>query len=482
MSQHQKDLRRALKCSPSGITRSPWRHRSKVAKLLPADLARIKEKRAAARSAFTISLTAALECVDREAERLHAEHPNHSKDYYLQQIMQTGNCVQSKRKPNRWNAFQRQMLKEINDELPPGAPRYKITNPVVRTRIMGEWNKLDHKSRDEATEASLKELIEFRDNKGTTHNSNVSAQRDATRTLATLQKEIDALATRTGVEVILLSVRGNVTQNHHPFSYVTSDRVEDFFKMSYKTSLPDMLAQLEAYCISGLSGLAKHSAIGTVALKSEVAELISQKLGEVTQGRCTRMVYGSFAKITEQYGVVIKNWPLPDFKPPGQFNTRAEVTVLMNAWQSDSTRFEILGKTEHEAWLKERNISRASGGDQGQEDGQRVADSTAGQKRSHTAVVTTSTGDIIEPVAKKRKKRVSKKAQETAGPSATGTTSAPAPPPASPSSPPTTNAATSLSSGAATTPPSSGAAAPGVVAPPPSAGAGPTLAICWCGG
>ena len=53
-----------------------------------------------------------------------------------------------------------------------------------------------------------------------------------------------------------------------------------------------------------------------------------------------KMNYESFdSAITRKLGLIIQNWPLPEFQAPGKFNSMAELRTLYNAWQSSHTHF-----------------------------------------------------------------------------------------------------------------------------------------------
>ena len=63
------------------------------------------------------------------------------------------------------------------------------------------------------------------------------------------------------------------------------------------------------------------------------------------------MAYKNFeADITLQHGIIIEDWPLDRFGPPGSFSSIPTLTTLVTAWTSGMTRFRSLSDEEWTAW------------------------------------------------------------------------------------------------------------------------------------
>jgi hypothetical protein len=63
------------------------------------------------------------------------------------------------------------------------------------------------------------------------------------------------------------------------------------------------------------------------------------------------MFYQNFdTNITAKYGVVIENWPLEKFSSPSDIGSRNEIRVLLQAWESGTTRFRKLSDEELTQW------------------------------------------------------------------------------------------------------------------------------------
>jgi len=59
---------------------------------------------------------------------------------------------------------------------------------------------------------------------------------------------------RTGIEFVLLAVKGDSDQFGRPHVHVSSQRVNDFFGSSMNCSVQDSGVRLEAYCVAGAKG------------------------------------------------------------------------------------------------------------------------------------------------------------------------------------------------------------------------------------
>lgn len=83
------------------------------------------------------------------------------------------------------------------------------------------------------------------------------------------------------------------------------------------------------------------------------------------------MYYANFDQhITENWRVVVKDWPLQRFCSPADLNTRNEVEILLRAWQSGVARFEQLTVEDFEAWQAARfeqvlDVALTGGGAEG---------------------------------------------------------------------------------------------------------------------
>ena len=75
-------------------------------------------------------------------------------------------------------------------------------------------------------------------------------------------------------------VRGSLEQFTQPWYFTTTDKVETFFKMLYKTDIGDFAKQMEGYSLSGAMGATNTYEEQLNNLKSDTANLIFASLGE----------------------------------------------------------------------------------------------------------------------------------------------------------------------------------------------------------
>ncbi|KAL0058198.1 hypothetical protein AAF712_015131 [Marasmius tenuissimus] len=142
--------------------------------------------------------------------------------------------------------------------------------------------------------------------------------------------EIEALSLRVGVEGFFCIVR---------------DRIEDFMEPQWYFSNP---------AIKKLFTTDKER---IAALKSEIVDLVKERLDKAAGRLVPRMFYAGFAQhITWNYGVVAGHWPVPDFGNPSKgANDVVGLTAIRNAIRDDADKpiFVRLSDSKWASW-KER--------------------------------------------------------------------------------------------------------------------------------
>lgn len=74
-----------------------------------------------------------------------------------------------------------------------------------------------------------------------------------------------------------------------------------------------------------------------------------------------RMIYANFdSSISEKFGIVVDNWPLPTFGPPSRVESRTDLETLFHCWSSGATRFRRLTATEFQEYKQKRALERAA--------------------------------------------------------------------------------------------------------------------------
>ncbi|KAF8896627.1 hypothetical protein BD779DRAFT_1668380 [Infundibulicybe gibba] len=349
--------------------RSRWRTRTRTAQnqsqRTASRAAAIKEKRQARNQEYNEALQEAREMLLKKAEELQERFGKHTVQWYFEDIVQHSRIVKLTRRPNKWNAYLRSEVKRINDGVNDGNCK-KATE--LSSEIAASWNSMSPTEQATATEGMLDELTEQREMKQLSLRHHAAdAFQDARITIATLEREIHALHSRTGTELLLFAVRSSPQSFLKPYIVYTSDCAPNFFTYSMSKSIDDVIVKFEGFCLSGAQGMVSNYAQEVLLLKQKTAALISSKLGkstllflriqlifatdEATGTRNIQMNYQNFAgAITMKYGVVVENWPLPRFCSPSDLKTLNEVKVLHSSWESKSTRFHRMPTREFEQW------------------------------------------------------------------------------------------------------------------------------------
>jgi hypothetical protein len=55
--------------------------------------------------------------------------------------------------------------------------------------------------------------------------------------------------------MLLIAVRSTSDRFNQPYYFNTSEKVSDFFTLTFKFSLPDIVGKLECFCLSGVEGI-----------------------------------------------------------------------------------------------------------------------------------------------------------------------------------------------------------------------------------
>ena len=95
-------------------TRAPTK-KTQRAKLTPAEKALRAVKRDEQREVYEGTLKANRELITERAELMKAQFGRHSIEYYEQEIVQKSRAVTKPRKVNKYNAFVRKKLRELNE-------------------------------------------------------------------------------------------------------------------------------------------------------------------------------------------------------------------------------------------------------------------------------------------------------------------------------------------------------------------------------
>ncbi len=155
----------------------------------------------------------------------------------------------------------------------------EVDNVVPRKKVhelarecKAEWQGMTPEERVTATEDAIEELKQQREMKKlSVQNVSINAFHDVRANLKVIEDQVsrntlpsiavnritqlDSLYARTGTEMLLFAVRSNFDHFPRPYTYSTSDRVEDFFSISFGRDVGDYAKSMEAFCLSGASGI-----------------------------------------------------------------------------------------------------------------------------------------------------------------------------------------------------------------------------------
>lgn len=329
----------------------------------PTDLAHAKQKRKENRDTYALALAAAQQSVWDQAEALRDQFGKHDTNFYFEEIIHRSHLKVAERSVSRWNAFLSLELARRNKELPSGVPLLKATD--VNTEISAKWKSMSLDEQITATEDTVAALKERREAKAfAPHQVPIHAFHDMRANVESIEKELVALHARTGTEMLLIAVRSSSDRFNQPYYFNTSEKVSDFFTLTFKFSLPDIVSKLECFCLSGVEGVLAKRDTAFLELKKKTASLITGKLQKIT-GTKGRMFYTNFDdNITDKHGIIVKNWPLSVFCAPGDIRTLTELKVLCNAWESGTAHFYRMNMDEATKWVNERSnraIAETSG-------------------------------------------------------------------------------------------------------------------------
>ncbi|KAG6835633.1 hypothetical protein H0H93_016344 [Arthromyces matolae] len=318
-------------------------------KKTPAEKKAASEQRLANRKEYVDARSEALGVIDQEVAKLHARFGGHTKEWYRQDLLQTGTLAVEKRSTSRWNAFLRHTSNRLREEDP--TKRLKVHD--ISASAKTEWNALSTEEKIAITDPLVAELDEHKANKKFgTHNVPLQSFGDVNQSLQAVEKYLIALHARTGVEVLLIACRSSTDAYFHPWATATTERAWDFPLHQFKVDASKLATLMEAYTLTGVEGMVNKHTTTTAELKTQLKEMINTSLQETVGGK-VRMMYTDFAdKFTVPYGVVVNKWPLTRFCPPSELS-RAEVDVLYAAWTSGTTSFVKMNQEEWEKWRAE---------------------------------------------------------------------------------------------------------------------------------
>ncbi|KAJ2991477.1 hypothetical protein NUW54_g8180 [Trametes sanguinea] len=314
--------------------------------LTAVEKALLKQKRRKTAADLKAALAEGQALVWGYAWQMANKFKTHKADYFYRLIMQQSRRPASTRKA--------QLQYSCALELPDGADRKRVSDDLIQD-IAEKWRNMSEEEKSLATNDKVQEIYEQRANRAFgRHNVATREFNDLRRSLDHIETELRAIHSRTQAEILLIVTRGNQSTWMQPRTLVTSDAVEDFILSSTKYSVLDYSIKMECFILGGganARSIAMSAKAQILKLKAEAASLIDEKLRAASRrGAVPGMKYSKFHRITEEFGIIVENWPLTRFCAPGDILSRTELEVLLHAWKTDSTRFRCLSDDEWEEW------------------------------------------------------------------------------------------------------------------------------------
>ncbi|KAJ3864419.1 hypothetical protein EV359DRAFT_41114 [Lentinula novae-zelandiae] len=328
-------------CRKAGsITRKAWRVRTKrpAVRFSAADRKEKRLRRLEKKTTYNAAINEIHKQLREAAAEVRSRFPDHTLERVITDVFQSQRLKDSSKDISRYSAFTSLQMRALNANTPEGQPRQKVNQ--LSHIIAEKWRGMTEEERVAAMEDEIVALRERRENKelGMWHNADVSATHDSSMTVSRVKEELTRLAARTGDECILVVTRGSLSRFRPPETYCSSEKSESFLSTVMKTSGADLAMRMDAFMVLGVEGVARNHVQILTEMKSK------------------KMFYTNFEDhVTRPFGIIIKNWPLKEFKNPSSISTRADVSILWNAWETGTAHFYMMTREEHQAWEQKQD-------------------------------------------------------------------------------------------------------------------------------
>ncbi|KDQ48931.1 hypothetical protein JAAARDRAFT_144191 [Jaapia argillacea MUCL 33604] len=245
-------------------------------------------------------------------------------------------------KTSAWNAFVWKMRQNAGESAPRGRgaladitqnhefrQQYEATSPEERESYVKELER--HK----ATNAKAQRV------------STRSKTNDVIHTVAVIEDELVNLGLRTGVESMLVVVKGTTNMTTKPRMF-TTERIENFLAGTLKIDPGEFVTRMEGCALGGLKGAANHKNRLSSA-RSTLREIINTKLVEISGDTTASMKWTHYWRdIVVKHRVIVVGWP--DDIPFGNLSdvvkTLSDYESLTRKWQSGKISFKALTEQE----------------------------------------------------------------------------------------------------------------------------------------
>ncbi|KAK1220910.1 hypothetical protein PQX77_016289 [Marasmius sp. AFHP31] len=153
---------------------------------------------------------------------------------------------------------------------------------------------------------------------------NLTAKARAADVVSAIDNLIEALCLRVGIEGFFGIVRNRIKDFMEPKWYFSNPAIESYMSLITRNTpfnIRDVGIKLQSFTIAScdVMKLFKSDKERIAALRSEIVDLVKEKLDKAAGRLVSCMFYTGFAKhITWNYGMVAGNWPVPGFNNPSK--------------------------------------------------------------------------------------------------------------------------------------------------------------------
>ncbi|KAH8107283.1 hypothetical protein DFH11DRAFT_1549790 [Phellopilus nigrolimitatus] len=280
------------------------------------------------------------------------------------------------REPNKYNAFLHIKSLEINPDLPEGQKKRLSELQEVARSV--DWDTFSRDKRNEQEIEDMKAaVLLYRQTKNKGSRSQPKAQaRDARMTMDRVDSEIIALASRSEVSSMRVTVRRRPGQSVRP-SYCVDAISKKFVEVCLGIVWDDFVLRYEAYSVSGLAGVAQKENGRKTILKRSIWNSMRMSLRRASGDAEAEMSWLNYDKdIVQKYGIELVGWPVQPIGPIDNLPLKQLQTI------SDTFSDNLI------SWIRltEEELSKRPGGearahktrsDKGQKRGPRAKKNTA---------------------------------------------------------------------------------------------------------
>ncbi|TFY73862.1 hypothetical protein EWM64_g10150, partial [Hericium alpestre] len=225
-----------------------------------------------------------------------------------------GRLLKVKRKPNSYNAYLHARSKENKENGIESSGKKTLPDLSSQAAHGDSWKEMSAEKKQELVDQLVAEKEE---KKVIPRVRGVHASHDVSRTVATIDAEMQGLSKRTGAQYAMFTVHDDTGDTWDAAVHAT-DKLKSGIQDLYKVTPEQMTSKLQAYSMSGMGGVLKGSG-GKKRhwYRTEARVLITQGLEKillargVSSDKLPRMEYSNHETLVCEYGVELAGWPEP---------------------------------------------------------------------------------------------------------------------------------------------------------------------------